>query len=438
MEEEGINPLAKGLNRTISEISPSIFSCLSELGKRMYFPSGILAQSADAKQRASKFNATIGIALENNVAMHLGVTEKYFNNLHPNNIYPYAPPEGLAQLRAAWKEKLIRNNPSLANKAFSLPMVTQALTNGLSLTADLIANPGDVVVLPDKYWGVYNLNFSTRKGCEIATYETFDEQGQFNTKAFRNAIQAAAATRDKLILVLNFPNNPTGYTPSVEKSAEIFKIVADQAEKGTKIITIADDSYFGLFYEDCNEESLFSKFCDLHENILAIKVDGATKECFAWGFRTGFLTCGTKTHNPQTLYSALETKIKGLIRSTISSSNHPSQTILLKALEHPDFEDDIKIKFEILKKRALHLKKILNQEKFKDEWTYYPFNSGYFMCLKLERVDAEKLRRHLLDKYEVGTIALGPTDLRIAFSCVEEEDLEELIDLVHQGVKDLS
>jgi hypothetical protein len=60
------------------------------------------------------------------------------------------------------------------------------------------------------------------------------------------------------------------------------------------------------------------------------------------------------------------------------------------------------------------------------------------MCLRLKTVDAEALRVHLLDKYGVGLIALGPTDLRVAFSCLEEGDVRELFDIVLQGVKDLT
>jgi len=59
------------------------------------------------------------------------------------------------------------------------------------------------------------------------------------------------------------------------------------------------------------------------------------------------------------------------------------------------------------------------------------------MCLKLKKVDAEKLRVHLLDKYGVGAISIGKTDLRIAFSCIAEENIQELFDLIYQAVQDL-
>ncbi|HDH87510.1 MAG TPA: hypothetical protein ENF36_05625, partial [Desulfobacteraceae bacterium] len=64
-------------------------------------------------------------------------------------------------------------------------------------------------------------------------------------------------------------------------------------------------------------------------------------------------------------------------------------------------------------------------------------NSGYFMCLRLRTVDAEELRLHLLNKYGVGVISLGKVDIRIAFSCVEEEDIQNIFDIIFQAIKDI-
>jgi hypothetical protein len=60
------------------------------------------------------------------------------------------------------------------------------------------------------------------------------------------------------------------------------------------------------------------------------------------------------------------------------------------------------------------------------------------MCIKVKTVDAEDLRVHLLDKYGVGLISLGKTDLRIAFSCIEKEDIRELFEIIYRGIQDLA
>ncbi|GAF08658.1 aspartate aminotransferase [Paenibacillus pini JCM 16418] len=182
------------------------------------------------------------------------------------------------------------------------------------------------------------------------------------------------------------------------------------------------------------KESLFGRLADLHPRVLAVKIDGATKEEFVWGFRVGFITFASEN---QELLSALEQKTLGIIRATISSGSHPSQTFVLEALKSPEFAQQKEEKFNIMKGRANKVKSILDSGKYGDIWEYYPFNSGYFMCLKLKDVKAEDLRTHLIHQYGVGTIALGEHDLRIAFSCIEEAYLEDLFDLVYQGVQDL-
>jgi hypothetical protein len=44
---------------------------LSEVGKDLYFPKGILTQGAEAKEKAHRFNATIGMATEKGRTMYL-------------------------------------------------------------------------------------------------------------------------------------------------------------------------------------------------------------------------------------------------------------------------------------------------------------------------------------------------------------------------------
>jgi aspartate/methionine/tyrosine aminotransferase len=434
---EPIDPLAALINRQISQTAPSLYESLSMLGRQIFFPRGILTQSAEAKQKAFRFNATIGMAMEQDGPMHLPISRRYFGEMSPSEIYTYAPPAGLPNLRQLWKERMIRNNPTLNGKHFSQPVVTSALTHGLSIGADLLIDRDDPVISPDKMWGVYRLNFVTRKGGVMVTYPMFDDRGRFNLDAFAAVLKTEGNKHPKVTIIFNFPNNPTGYTPDKSEAAALVRIVQAQAETGTRLVVFCDDAYFGLFYEDSIKESLFGELCNLHENVVAVKLDGVTKENYAWGFRTGFITIGTRTRDPQQLYEALENKLKGLIRVTVSSCNHVAQTVMEKVLSDPDYNANMASKFQILKQRAVRLKELLRGDRYKDAWDYYPFNSGYFMSLKMRDVDAESVRRHLLEHYGIGTIALGRQDLRIAFSCIEVDYLEELLDTIYQAVSDL-
>jgi hypothetical protein len=106
-------------------------------------------------------------------------------------------------------------------------------------------------------------------------------------------------------------------------------------------------------------------------------------------------------------------------------------------MNHPENPTEKQAKYKVLKARADKVKKIVAKPKYQEAFTAYPFNSGYFMCLQLKTVEAETLRVHLLDHYGVGLIALGKYDLRVAFSCIDENQIESLYDIILQGIQDL-
>jgi hypothetical protein len=54
-----MNPLAVELNDVIQKANIHVYEMLSQVGKNLFFPKGILTQSAEAKEKAHKFNATI-------------------------------------------------------------------------------------------------------------------------------------------------------------------------------------------------------------------------------------------------------------------------------------------------------------------------------------------------------------------------------------------
>ncbi|TCN00831.1 aspartate/methionine/tyrosine aminotransferase [Paenibacillus sp. BK033] len=431
---KSMNPLAQQLNETLEAESPNVYDMLSALGKAIYFPKeGILSQSAEAKAKAKKFNATIGIAIENGQPMHLKVIQDTLSSYDPKDLYEYAPPAGKPELRSAWRTKMVKENPSLEGKKFGNPVATNALTHGLSIVADLFADVGDAVIIPNKNWENYELTFNIRRGAEIVEYPLYNEDYRFNSAGLREAL-LAQKDKGKAIVILNFPNNPTGYSPGPQEGDEIVAAIRDAAEAGINVVAVTDDAYFGLFFEDSLHESLFGKLADLHPRVLAVKVDGATKEEYVWGFRVGFITYANPSDKALT---ALEQKTMGIIRATISSGPHPSQTFVLRALQSAEFDEQKAEKYDVMKKRANKVKDLLDSGRYGDVWSYYPFNSGYFMCLKLKGVSAEEVRTRLLDEYGIGTIALGETDLRVAFSCIEERNLEELFDTIYKAVTEL-
>ncbi|TVR45287.1 MAG: aminotransferase class I/II-fold pyridoxal phosphate-dependent enzyme [Planctomycetota bacterium] len=431
-----LNPLASELNQTIAEAHPTALDHLSRIGKALFFPKGILTQSAEAKTRAHRYNATIGIATEGAGPMHLAAVQHYFHDLDPSEIYPYAPSFGLPALRQAWAAKQRAEMPAAEGQEFSLPVVCNALTHALSVVGEMVIDAGDVVLLPDQLWGNYRLTWGTQRGAEIRTFPFFDDSlSTFNIAAFTSALDKQDGA--KTIVVLNFPNNPTGYHPSKAEAAAIVQTLTDAAASGKRLVVICDDAYCGMFFDAESEtQPLFAWLARAHPNLLAIKVDGGTKEAFIWGLRVGFITYGIQGGNRQ-LYEALEKKTAGSVRGSISNVSMPAQSILAKALANPDFIPQQAAKVAILRQRFEAVREAVFDPQYADCWQAYPFNAGYFMCLRLKDVDAEAARLDLLERHGVGTIALGGGDLRVAFSCLELEQIADCFARIADSVRHL-
>ncbi len=426
------NPLAEELNKELHAGAPQVLDMLSERGKAIYFPfKGILGQTAEAKD--SKINATIGTAFEDDgSALTLECIEDLVNI--PSDSFLYAPSFGMPKLREEWSKLMVVKNPGLKGKTFSLPVVTAALTHGLSIAGYLFIDPGDPIIIPDLYWDNYDLVYNESYGGKFVFYNTF-VNGRYDIDAFGRALNSGG-TGKKMVL-LNFPNNPTGYTVTEAESRALAAEMLKAAEAGNKVVVVLDDAYFGLVYEEgIALESLFSQLVDLHPNVLGVKLDGATKEDYVWGFRVGFITFGFRGASAAHL-KVLENKAAGTVRGSISNAPRVSQAVLLKAYTDPQYPAQKKQKYEILAGRVRRIRETIKAHpEYAESFEVMPFNSGYFMCVKPIGVDPETLRKELIANYSTGVIVLSGL-IRLAFSAVPTDLIEALFANLHSAIQKL-
>ena len=417
-----INPLAKDLNDTLA--GSVVDALMSDMGKRLYFPNGIISQGGEAAKDAHFANGTIGMAVAQGTPIELDSYKKNMPSLTPRETVAYAKTAGNPDLRALWKEKIIEKNPSLKNKQFSLPILVPGLTAVLSYVSDLFVDVDKPLLAADPCWDNYELIAAARRGAEFHQFKCF-ENGKFSIKDLEAKMKADAEKYGSVRVILNFPQNPSGYSPTVSEAKEIVRIVREIAESGKKVLVLSDDAYFGLNYEDDIEpQSLFAYMADLHENVLAIKADGPTKEDFAWGFRAGFVTFASKGLTDQQ-YTALVTKFMAAIRSSVSCSSTPSQSLVMHALKD-DEHNKQKIECrKMLQSRYDRVRSFVNTHTSK---VLEPllFNSGYFMSFHVSTGKAEEIRKALLKEKGIGIIQIDPYTLRVAFSSIDEDKIDSV------------
>lgn len=428
-----MNPQAETLNIAIKDVNPSVYDLLSEKGKNIFFPTkGLVKQGLDAKGK--KINASIGMAMEDDGSpLRLNAIDKLLN-MPPEEVYPYVSSFGKAELRDIWKKIIREKNPSLGAHPISKPVVTSALTHGLSMCGYLFVNEGEEVIMPDLFWGNYKLLFENGYGAKLNHFSLFTPEGRFNIAGLEEKLKEPG---EKKILLLNFPNNPTGYTPSIEEVQAITAVINSAADEGKKIVLFTDDAYFGLVYEPgIYRESIFTPMASLHENVLAVKIDGATKEDYAWGLRVGFITFSNKLMNDE-MARCLEEKTAGAVRGNVSNCSHLSQSLLLAAYNSPDYKEEKERKFELLRSRYKKVKEILAAKYSQCEYfDLIPNNSGYFMCLKLRGIDAEEVRQVLLKDYDTGLMAIGDL-IRVAYSSLSSDLIEPLFQNIYDACEDV-
>ena len=410
-------------------------SFFSKLGENIILPQDVLIQSKETVAVAGAINATIGIATINKKAMSLPSINKVLTELNNSEYLPYSPTPGLPKMRELWKEKILADNPSINKDFLSLPMVTTGITQGIDIAANLFSQKGDALLLPNLFWQNYAQIYTIKLGNTIYKYNQFDENNEFSIKNFKQTLYSIK--EDKISLILNFPNNPTGYTPSDVELDSLVEVINIFAKENTnkQIIIVSDDAYFGLFFEENHKTPTLSATHKLaeNENCLIVKLDGITKEFYSWGLRVGFITYYTKNDE---LRKILLEKTQGYLRSTTSSPSNLSQQIAVRLLENKQSLEEKAINDKIIEERYDELKQAISKENLNSLVTVLPFNSGYFFTIKLpSNINAHEFRLKFLNEYKYGVYSMDDEHIRIAFSCLDKELIPELINKFKQCIK---
>ncbi len=422
------------INDSIAAASPALFAALSPLGRRIHFPPDIPFQAGQA--RGKTFNGTIGQITDGaGKAISLGALAAGLDAMpadERNRALLYSPVEGFPDLRKAWADWQRRALPE--PPPATLPIVTVGLGHGLSTLADLFGGEGRAIVTPAPFWGNYRQTFAARTGARMVPTPAYRGDG-FDVEGLV-ATLATLPAREPAVVLLNFPSNPGGYSLSAEERGEVQAALLAAAET-RPLVVVCDDAYAGLVYEaEIPRGSLFWELAGLHPNLVPVKVDGATKELAFFGGRLGFLTFPFAADSA--IAGALESKVKGLVRSTVGSPVAVTQRLAYAALSDPGTPAEVEALRRVLAERYRALRAALAA--VDPAWIKpLAFNSGCFALVELPPgVDPERARLHLLEHHDTGLISVAPRYLRIAFCSLASEAIPELVRRLERGVQELA
>lgn len=456
------------LNFEILQKTP-VFGSLSQFGKNVRQNPGIFYWATRAKQEA-EINATIGSAIgkesdldtafESKIVTYYLPEIREYISLPPSALVTYAPVNGINQMRDLWEKWIVfkgkkaiernnRLNESELQKYITKPIICSGVTNGIQMVCKLFMDPRTHIISSNKRWENYDAIISGQGDCKILSFEFFKE-GRFNYEALRKVMEEILTLQDKVVMILNFPNNPTGYSPTYDEIQNITQMLHSFCEEHQKpVVILCDDAYEGYVYEsDRSNHSIFYDLLNLHPMIIPIKLDGASKEMLMYGARIAAITLGihpnwiSDAELPQ-FNKEWENKLEAMIRQTISNCNHLAQeiqvAILSKGFEKliAERKNVVDILAERYRLSVECLKKIKNSNITMD-----PAGGGFFLFLNLKNISANDLANLLIKKYKVGVIPSVNLEeningIRVAYCSVLKEQIEELFKRIDEACKEL-
>ncbi len=288
----------------------------------------------------------------------------------------YTPNAGLVSLRKSISSYMSRRF-GLTYDPDSEIIVTVGGSEGIDATMRTVLCPGDEVLIPEPCFVCY-APLAQMTGAVPVTLPTYEKDAfRLKPEILKNAI-----TSKTKLLILSYPNNPTGAIMTKSDYEAIAEVLRD-----TDIFVIADEIYIELCYA---KEPLvsFASVDGMKER--TVVVNGFSKAYAMTGWRMGYL-CGPK----ELIKSALK-----LHQFGIMSAPTTSQFAAVEALEHG--EEDVKMmreKYNMRRKFLLRTFEELGIPCFEPLGAFYVFpNFSRF------GLSSEEFCRRFLEEEKVAMV----------------------------------
>lgn len=351
---------------------------------KIFGASGAAVKACEQYGKDKVVNATIGAIMDDNEKLAcIPTVEKVLRELPINEIIAYAPISGLPDyLQATINLAFADNKP----EAYFSSVATSGGTGVIHHTIWNYSEIGDTVLTSDWYWGPYNVlcKEALRK---LDTYTLFDENQNFNIKAFEGKVNEILAKQNSLVIIINTPaHNPTGFSLTDEDWSKVLDVCKAQAKKPDKKITVLVDIAYIDYAGEKNESRKFlQQFSNLPENILGILAFSMSKGYTMYGQRTGAMIGMSSSKAIIDEFAAINQYTS---RATWSNINRGAMKLLTTIDQDKtllaQFEAERDVLYKMIRERA----SIFMEESKACGLNVLPYRAGFFISVPANDPDA--------------------------------------------------
>jgi len=375
-----------------------------------------------ARTPKSQIRELMDLAAGHPNIISLGIGQPDFNTPDPaiqgnikalkEKITYYAPTKGVPELLELIEHKAKKSNNIDCNWNENI-IITNGGSQALTLAFASIFNPGDeLVILSPNFISYFYLgNFFGVRVIEI-------ERNNDYSPNFEN-MKASITSKTKAILI-NSPNNPTGYVLTPEEINQLAEIV-----RKNDLYLITDEVYENYLYDGSKHISLAS-LDGMFER--TITTNAMSKLFSATGFRLGYVIASKKIIN----------QMEKVHQYTVAGTNHAAQYGFIEALKMDNhFFDDILKSFNQRRLLVYTKLKEIGFEVVKPKGAFYVMPSVENFNMSGSEFSKEIMKNQAVAVVPGDTFgSFSNNKIRISYA-TEINKLKEALDRIEKFIKNL-
>jgi len=402
-DEEREDALRKQVIKLCKEIDLDQSTALKFLN--LLLNESVKVQSDGKQTHLSVFLKAKALEEEGKKIIHLEVGEPDFKppeevktalaEVYDKGYGKYGPAKGITELRMALSKK--------QDVDFENIMICPGARFGVYLAITTLLNPGDEIIVIEPAWPAYK-DCALNAGIKVRTIKTtLETKWEPSIEQINNAIN-----ENTKMIVLNYPNNPTGKMISEDLDSIM------QTAKEHDLYVLSDE-----IYSDYTFKGLIDMEMEDYKKSIITK--SFSKSYAMTGYRIGYVIAEP---------SIIE-KMSKLQTLSLTNVSEPIQYVALKALDVDTFENERKIKsrLEVLVKSA----KDIGLEFIEPDGAMY-----LFAKTKHKNFDATKFSEKLLERGVAIAPGEGFGDYKEFFriTAIDETKLKEGMTILDTVLKE--